>query len=198
MEKLSKVKQLMLEMLSSGKPVKAKDLLRASGQAEYARRLRELRDEGGYDIISFNNGDDVLWQLRSKKKKPPKKRTYLGEKIKKKFISENSACALCGKHFSENLKPVFDHRVPLIRGGDGTEDNFQVICVDCNNLKRTECKGCIRQCANCFFAFAEKFSRPIVVYDLSEYELKFLKEKAAGVRETVAEYITKIIKKKIK
>lgn len=198
MGKLSKVKQLMLDMLSSGKPVKARDLLKASGQAEYARRLRELRDEAGYDIISFNDGGDVFWQLRSKKRKPSKKRTYLGQKVKDKFINENQDCAHCGKRFNKKIKPVFDHRVPLIRGGDGIPENFQVICVDCNNLKRTECKGCERECQNCFFAYPEKFSRPIVIYGLTDKELSSLEEQASKVKEPVAEFVTNLVKDKVK
>ncbi|MCP4130899.1 MAG: hypothetical protein GY754_07940 [bacterium] len=58
---LSKVKQLILKMLKEKEWVSSKDLLEATQQKYFDRRIRELRDELGYDIIiEFISGEPGL------------------------------------------------------------------------------------------------------------------------------------------
>ena len=198
MAKLSKVKKLMLDMLASGEPVSASDLLKASGQAEYARRLRELRDEGGYDLVSYHDGETVVWKLQSKKIKESKKRTYLGAKAKNKMLLDHRSCVLCGKKFSKDRKSVFDHKVPLIKGGNGEEENFQPVCVLCNNLKRAECKGCSLECQTCFLAFPEKFESPLILKNFNGELFKKLKSYAKRYKLTKEDYAKKLLEEAIR
>jgi hypothetical protein len=49
--------------------------------------------------------------------------------------SQNNRCALCGRIFSDELKPTMDHIVPLSKGGPHSSDNIQALCHSCNSSK---------------------------------------------------------------
>lgn len=163
-ENLSTVKQLILTHLRKGAWVSSSALLKATKQKYFDRRIRELRDELGFDIeTGFKNGE-AHYRLRSNARSPSKIRTYLGAKEKKALLARlPQHCALCSKPFSKEKKSVLDHRKPLLRGGDGKAENFQLLCFECNNQKRTQCRGCQFDCAKCYLAFPEKFPQGVVV-----------------------------------
>lgn len=52
------------------------------------------------------------------------------------FVSQNGKCAYCGTSLS-NTKPrsPLDHIVPLALGGLNVDDNIQILCKPCNELK---------------------------------------------------------------
>ena len=193
-KKLSGVKALILKILSKGDWISSTSLLKATKQKYFDRRIRELRDELGYDIETGTKNGKPHYRLRSKRRLPQKLRTYLGATQKKELIkSLPPHCSLCGKTFDSKRKSVFDHRIPLLRGGIGTKENFQLVCQECNNQKRTQCKGCDLECKVCFFAFPEKYPRAILI-QLSNEEVEQLSKKAALASLSLTEFCLQIIK----
>lgn len=156
-EKLSSTKRLILEMLAKAEWVSTSELVRVTNQKCVDRRIRELRDEMGYDTeASYINGE-AHYRLRSDTRHPSKVRTYLSASEKEKFIaSVEIRCALCSKEGEIGKVITFDHRIPHSRGGEGSIENFQLLCRECNNQKRSRCRGCQENCKGCFLAYPEK------------------------------------------
>jgi 5-methylcytosine-specific restriction endonuclease McrA len=48
---------------------------------------------------------------------------------------QNNKCAMCGRKFSDDLKPTMDHIVPLSKGGMHNSVNIQALCNSCNSAK---------------------------------------------------------------
>jgi len=80
MEKKQGSKALILDFLlkNKGRVIKSKEVQEASGGAsEWGRRVRELRDEQGYDILSHKDRTDLKpgeYILVSTKRRPAFKR----------------------------------------------------------------------------------------------------------------------------
>jgi len=96
-------------------------------------------------------------------------------KIVKELIKRSdSCCAITGykllkadklkkakiSFLSKMLELVFDHRVPIFKGGsdDNTKiDNWQILSWYANNEKNKVCKNCYeKNCDNCALAYPEK------------------------------------------
>ncbi len=195
---LSKVKQLILKMIKEKEWVSSKDLLEATQQKYFDRRIRELRDELGYDIIIEFISGEPHYKLKSDKLKPAKPRTYL-KKNQKDEVKKNSPdeCILCAKKFDKDTKSVFDHRIPLIKGGTGDISNFQLLCNECNNQKRSQCKNCEFSCENCYLAFPEKFPKGIIIRPDNNKFWGKVYSNAHKKNITVEEYIVRILKKSL-
>lgn len=191
---LSNVKQLILKMLREKEWVSSKELLEATQQKYFDRRIRELKDEQGYDIITdFVNGEPH-YKLNSEDLKPAKPRTYLNKKQKEEVIKNSTQkCILCGKKFDEYTKPVFDHRIPLIKGGSGDITNFQLLCNECNNQKRSQCRNCDFICSNCYLAFPEKFPAGIILRPDSSELWRSIFKRAEDNKMSIENYIIKIL-----
>lgn len=185
---------VILKLLNSGKWVSSSVLLKATKQKYFDRRIRELRDELGYDIETGQQSGEHHYRLKSKKRMPTKERTYLGAAQRKELLkSAPPHCGICGAKFSPAKKSVFDHRVPLIRGGVGEVSNYQLLCHECNNQKRAQCRGCDLECVKCFLAYPEKFPPAVMlrIQDKKEYEKIEVAAKLAGV--SIEQYCLSII-----
>lgn len=166
------------------------ELLEKTGQKYFDRRLRELRDELGYDLESGFLKGQSAWRLRSTKRLPQKPRSYLGKSGKESLLQGwAGSCALCGKNIKATGRPVFDHRIPLIRGGLGTDDNFQLLCVDCNNQKRSQCRGCEFECKRCYLAFPENFPAGVVLRPKDKRFWDLVVEESKRNRQSVEDWI---------
>lgn len=198
-EKLSKVKALILSKLATKKWVKSSELLKVTGQKYFDRRIRELRNEQGYDIETGFVDGEPSYRLRSDKRAPPKPRTYLSAAEKKALLSTAlKSCAICGVSFSKSNPYSFDHRVPLLRGGTGSPENFQLVCYNCNNQKRVQCKGCELDCQTCFLAFPDKLPKGIVLrFESKELVEKILSD-AKKSKKTIEQYVIDLLKKSTK
>ena len=194
-ESLSAVKELILKLLDSGEWVSSKALLQATKQKYFDRRTRELKDELGYDIELKNIAGEPHYRLASKNRSPSKVRTYLGAKEKRRLLETLSkTCSLCGKNGAVGKDLVLDHRMPLIRGGGGSTDNFQILCRECNNQKRTQCKSCTFDCQKCYLAFPEKFPRGITLRpDNSDHWIRAI-QNAQKLGIDLENYLLTIIK----
>jgi hypothetical protein len=187
--KLTGVYALLIELLSSQEAISSKDLLAATKQKYFDRRIRELRDEFGYDIVTEKLEGKHAYRLRSLIRGKGQPRTYLGAKQKRDLLNDSpKTCSLCGSQFTKIKTSVFDHRIPLIRGGEGVAANFQLLCQNCNNQKRTQCKGCDLNCKTCFFAFPEKFPKPITLR-FTEEDLIELHKLAALNNQAVEDFL---------
>jgi len=52
--------------------------------------------------------------------------------------SQKNKCDDCGKPFTKNRPPTFDHIYPVSKGGDLTSWNMRAICKSCNSKKRAK------------------------------------------------------------
>lgn len=198
-EKLSKVKALILSRLSKKEWVKSSELLNLTGQKYFDRRIRELRNEMGYDIETGFIDGEPSYRLRSDKRSQVKPRTYLNAADKKTLLKgSDGKCAICGNEFTKRNPLSFDHRVPLLRGGSGSIDNFQLVCYECNNQKRVQCKSCELDCQRCFLAFPDKLPKGILLQLSSKSLANQLADKAKKDRKSVEEYLLSLIKKALK
>ena len=191
---MSKVKILILNLLRNKEWVSSKELLEKTNQKYFDRRIRELKDEEGYDIINeFINGEPH-YKLQSNKRNPIQERTYLSKKDKDELKKHSSdTCPLCGNIFSDNRKLSYDHRIPLIKGGQGTKENFQIICHECNNQKRSQCRHCDLNCKKCFLAFPENIL-PAIFIQLDNELIKKLNKIKKSKNEKIEDVIIKILK----
>lgn len=81
--------------------------------------------------------------------------------------SQNKKCNFCGStivtkeklknttYAKDRRREVFDHRVPVEKGGDSTLENYQGLCFYCNKSKWQICnicdiESCDIDCALCF------------------------------------------------
>lgn len=196
---LSEVKKIILNHLSSGKWISSSKLLKATNQKYFDRRIRELRDELGYDIeTGFQNGEPH-YRLRSKKRLKKKVRTYLGAAQRKELLkSLPSSCAICGCKFDSKKKPVFDHRVPLIRGGTGGAENYQLLCHECNNQKRSQCRGCELECGKCYLAYPEKYPPAVMLRILDRKSFATLEQAAKKAGLSIETFCLSLIEANVK
>ena len=162
--KISSVKSQILSTLwlSSGsfprEWVKSEDLLSITGQKYFDRRARELRDENGADIETINEKGTHYWRLKSPEITEGNKRSYLTQNQKKElFTLQDYRCQICGKKTPPGSRGLqADHKVPLMRGGTESIENWQSLCNDCNVSKRRSCQGCDLECRKCVWAYPEE------------------------------------------
>ena len=139
-------KALILEFLIAnlGRTVNSQQLQRASGGiSEWARRVRELRDEEGYDIVSHNDQADLKpgeYVLRSSKRRPAFKRG-LSKELRAIVLERNGyTCQMCGAaagdpdpfKTSRTVRLTIGHILDKSKGGEDTQSNLRAVCSSCN------------------------------------------------------------------
>lgn len=139
-------KALILAFLleNIGKIVTSKQLQEASGGAsEWARRLRELRDEQGYDILSHKDRADLKpgdYVLTTAKRRPAFKRDISKETRAIVLERNGYTCQMCGAAagdpdpFNSNrtIRLTLGHIVDKSKGGEDTPSNLRAVCSNCN------------------------------------------------------------------
>jgi hypothetical protein len=139
-------KQLILEyfLRNIGKVLESRDIQRASGGAvEWARRVRELRNEDGYQILSYKDRANL------------KKNQYLMETIERvpafsRGISKETrawvlerngyTCQMCGVGAGDpdplggnrTIRLTMGHIIDKSKGGDDSPRNLRAVCMNCN------------------------------------------------------------------
>ena len=140
----SKEKILRYFLTNVGVVLESKDIQEASGwAAEWARRLRELRNEEGYQILSHK--DDIglkpgQYILKSSKRIPAFKREI--SKETRAFVLERNGytCQMCGLaagdpdpfSSSRTVRLTMGHIIDKSKGGEDTPSNLRAICTNCN------------------------------------------------------------------
>ena len=125
-----------------GKIVPNDELMKVSGQHNYARRLRELRAEG-WDV-AYNASAPQGYVLRSAKKLPKETDAYINLKLRLKVLERDTfTCQLCGHKGKEKfadeevVRLEVDHILPLNQGGKTIEQNLWTLCSRCNAGKKS-------------------------------------------------------------
>jgi 5-methylcytosine-specific restriction endonuclease McrA len=178
--RLSRVKVLILKRLwDEGVDfprgwVTSEELLSLTQQKYFDRRVRELRDEAGCDIVTAQRGTDHLYRLNSAKVNSTKPRRYLSESQKRALFEANKyRCITCGRIVSPGVRGLqADHKIPLSRGGTHETTNWQPLCVECNVAKRRACAGCNLDCLRCPWAFPERLGCRVQLTLSAELESK--------------------------
>lgn len=163
-KKLSSVKEKILRALwntvsDNDTWISSKILLKLTNQKYFDRRVRELKDENGCDIVTMAD----KYRLNSWKLSRPLRREYLTSKERVALFKKHDfICNICSKKFPDGKGLQADHRKPLSRGGSNELSNWQALCVECNVGKRRACVGCKRDCGQCPWAIPE-LGVPLIV-----------------------------------
>lgn len=184
--------QKLLDALSSkvGKLVSNAELIRVSGQHNYARRVRELRAEG-WDVVY--NASPGGYVLKSLKKLPKNVDNYINLKLRSKVLQrDNYTCQFCGHakgevfEDGEKVRLEVDHISPLKDGGKTVEENLWTLCSRCNAGKKS------------LFAYPETIKNKIVSLNLPDDLRTQLNQLAVEHRKTVNEILLEVISRGLK
>jgi hypothetical protein len=139
-------KQLILAFFldNLGKVLESRDIQAASGGAvEWARRVRELRNEEGYQILSHKDRADLKpnqYLLETKKRSPAFKRNISKETRAWVLERNGYTCQMCGVaagdpdpfNSSRTVRLTMGHIVDKSKGGEDTPQNLRAVCTNCN------------------------------------------------------------------
>ena len=143
----------------------------------------ELWNEEGFTFIS----NQTKGKLRGSKKYVLKKsdhtklfgvlkkaeRTQPKAETKQKIlVKQKGSCNLCGSlldpknqtttpYSKDRIRPCWDHRIPVEKGGNSRQDNYQLLCFYCNKSKWQICNTCEfapKGCMTCALAYPEKIN----------------------------------------
>ena len=133
-----------------GRVLKTKELREIAGISEYARRIRELRDEEGMLIKTHTERPDLRpdeYVLESLELAPVANARIPDSIRKMVLLRDGSRCRFCGREagpLSPRLKLRIDYIDPLEDGGMDQADNVGVMCSACakNKLKARRAGQC--------------------------------------------------------
>lgn len=199
-KKVSKVKGIILhtlwgdQKLISSRWVTSSHLLSLTGQKYFDRRIRELRDELGCNIESGIKDGEHCYLLVSTELAVGNLREYLSATQKKSlFEKQHYRCQICGDTFEAGVRGLqADHKMPLVRGGGNSPDNWQSICNECNVAKRRICASCELDCEKCFWAFPDRLGLKISLNIPTEL-LERLRKTAIKTNSTINDLIKDIL-----
>lgn len=127
-----------------GRVVQGRELRDAGkGITEWARRVRELRDEYGYQIQSHKDSNDLKpgqYRLISKKRIPAFSRSISKETRATVLERNGYTCQMCGLAAGDpdpyvptrTVRLTMGHIKDKSKGGTDTADNLRAVCTNCN------------------------------------------------------------------
>ena len=127
-----------------GKVVNKEELIEVANISDWARRVRELRDEFGYRISSFADRADLRpgqYVLEAPDPDPKARRRHIKSDTRARILSRDGfTCQVCGlgagdpdpDHPHRKIRLHVDHITPISVGGDDSDDNLRTICNICN------------------------------------------------------------------
>lgn len=139
-------KALILDFLLAniGTVLESKEIQAASGGAsEWGRRVRELRDEEGYQILSNKDRAELKpgqYLLETNKRVPAFKRGISKETRAWVLERNGYTCQMCGCAAGDtdpfgSSRPVrltMGHIKDKSKGGEDTPQNLRAVCTNCN------------------------------------------------------------------
>lgn len=139
-------KQRILDyfLANLGTVLESRDIQAASGGAvEWARRVRELRNEEGYQILSHKDRADLKpnqYLLETKKRTPAFKRDISKETRAWVLERNGYTCQMCGVAAGDpdpfgsdrTVRLTMGHILDKSKGGDDSPQNLRAICTSCN------------------------------------------------------------------
>ena len=140
----SKQKILEYFMNNIGKVLESRDIQNASGGAvEWARRVRELRNEEGYQILSHKDRADLKpnqYILETTARLPAFKRDV--SKETRAYVLERNGytCQMCGMAAGDidpfnperTVRLTIGHIIDKSKGGEDIPQNLRAVCTNCN------------------------------------------------------------------
>lgn len=126
-----------------GKVLKTTQLRKVAGISEYGRRIRELRDEEGFQIKTHIDRTDLKpdeYLLETLIQKPVISRS-ISPQLRTEILERNGfTCRHCGAgpgdpdpfNSQRKVRLHIDHILPISQGGTDEKDNLRVLCSACN------------------------------------------------------------------
>jgi hypothetical protein len=126
-----------------GKVMVSEELREVAGTSEWARRVRELRDEEGYQILTQHDRSDLKngeYLLENPKPQPAFERN-ISKEVRSFVLDRNGfTCQMCGAvagepHPYDSTKTTrlhIGHIVDKSLGGADEPSNLRAICSVCN------------------------------------------------------------------
>ncbi len=127
-----------------GRIIEGRELRDASGGAsEWARRVRELRDEQGYQILTHKDRADLKpgqYFILTNKRRPAFARV-LSKELRARVLERNGfTCQMCGAaagdpdpyHVARTIRLTIGHIIDKSKGGRETLGNLRAECANCN------------------------------------------------------------------
>jgi HNH endonuclease len=139
-------KRLILEFFlgNIGKVLESKDIQKASGGAvEWARRVRELRNEDGYQILSHKDRANLRpnQYLMETIERVPAFTRGISKETRAWVLERNGyTCQMCGVAAGDpdplggnrTIRLTMGHILDKSKGGDDRPQNLRVVCTNCN------------------------------------------------------------------
>ncbi len=138
-------KQILEFLLANiGRIIEGEELRVASGGiSEWARRVRELRDEYGYHILSYRDRADLRqgqYLMETAECLPVSVRDISKETRAFVFNRDGGTCQLCGRGADNEdlfipgrkIRLTIGHIVDKSKGGSDHPDNLRAECTNCN------------------------------------------------------------------
>lgn len=197
--KVSEAKGKILRALWPGEWISSTKLLKLTKQKYFDRRIRELRDEAGFDIEAKHVSGKWAYRLVSHQARfKEMRRQYPSPQERDAVVKRDGVrCNICGftppnGEISGYLQ--FDHKVPFHeRKGETKVNNLQLVCTRCNVIKRRACQICpLKICINCQYAYPEKFGGIYVVGISQQAKKRYeatAKSKGMKVEDAIRERI---------
>lgn len=146
MAKKAGSKQRILEffLANLGKVLESRDIQEASGGAvEWARRVRELRNEDGYQILSHKDRADLKpnQYLMETIDRVPSFKRGISKETRAWVLERNGyTCQMCGVAAGDpdplggnrTVRLTMGHILDKSKGGDDTPSNLRAVCTNCN------------------------------------------------------------------
>lgn len=192
------VHRKILAALWDQKWVSTDRLLKLTSQGQFARRVRELRNEFGFPIEAKIKNGEYFYHLQSRHpKSPTRRRPYFTPSQKKEIVAKTGTiCNICKQKPKDNAALMWDHRIPFNKGGETSAENGQLLCAFCNNLKRQACGICnAPNCENCLFSYPE-IAQMTCVLGFDDRLWKFISEAARDEKLSPQEFIISLVKEK--
>lgn len=139
-------KQLILEFFlqNIGKVLESREIQLASGGAvEWARRVRELRNEDGYQILTHKDRANLKpnqYLIETDKRLPAFARGISKETRARVLERNGYTCQMCGLAAGDpdpfnptrTVRLTMGHILDKSKGGDDTPQNLRAVCTNCN------------------------------------------------------------------
>lgn len=139
-------KQLILEFFlrNIGRVLESKDIQKASGGAvEWARRVRELRNQDGYQILSHRDRLNLKpnqYLLETIERLPAFARGISRETRAWVLERNGYTCQMCGVAAGDpdplggnrTVRLTMGHIIDKSKGGDDSPQNLRAVCTNCN------------------------------------------------------------------
>lgn len=139
-------KALILEFFLNnvGTVLESRQIQEASnGASEWARRVRELRNEEGYQILTHKDRANLRpnqYLLETTKRVPAFARNISKETRAWVLERNGYTCQMCGLaasdpdpfHPTRTVRLTMGHILDKSKGGDDTPQNLRAVCTNCN------------------------------------------------------------------